>query len=278
MSVLRVGHSPDADDAFMFYAFAVGKVTIEGFEIEQVMEEIESLNQRAMLGELEVTAISAAAYPHVAKEYRVMACGASMGRNYGPVLFAGRPLSLEDLEGKRIGIPGEYTTSHLLLRIYMERPFVPVFMHFDQVEHAITSGSVDAALVIHEGQITWQSQGYAKVLDLGEAWGEDTGLSIPLGLDVVHRRLGDGTAVRVAKAFEASIRHAMEHEEEAVEYALPFGRGIDRDTCRRFVRMYVNSDTVDMGEEGRAALETLYQRAHRRGFIETMPRLDIVGA
>ena len=278
MSVLRVGHSPDADDAFMFYAFAAGKVTIEGFEIEQVMEEIESLNQRAMLGELEVTAISAAAYPHVAKEYRVMACGASMGRNYGPVLFAGRPLSLEDLEGKRIGIPGEYTTSHLLLRIYMERPFVPVFMHFDQVEHAITSGSVDAALVIHEGQITWQSQGYAKVLDLGEAWGEDTGLSIPLGLDVVHRRLGDGTAVRVAKAFEASIRHAMEHEEEAVEYALPFGRGIDRDTCRRFVRMYVNSDTVDMGEEGRAALETLYQRAHRRGFIETMPRLDIVGA
>ena len=277
MSVLRVGHSPDADDAFMFYAFAAGKVAIEGFEIEQVLADIESLNLRASKGELEVTAISAAAYPHVAKEYRIMGCGASMGRNYGPVLFAGRPLSLEGLEGKRIGIPGEYTTAHLLLRMYMDRPFVPVFMHFDQVEQAITSGSVDAALVIHEGQITWQSQGYTKVLDLGEAWGEDTGLPIPLGLDVVHRRLSDGTAVRVAQAFEASIRYAMGHEEEAVEYALPFGRGIDRETCRRFVRMYVNSDTVDMGEEGRTALETLYERAHRRGFIETMPPLDIVG-
>ena len=205
--------------------------------------------------------------------------GASMGRNYGPVLFAGRPLSLEDLEGKRIGIPGEYTTSPspaAHLHGTALRPGVHAFR--PGRARPLQAGSVDAALVIHEGQITWQSQGYAKVLDLGEAWGEDTGLSIPLGLDVVHRRLGDGTAVRVAKAFEASIRHAMEHEEEAVEYALPFGRGIDRDTCRRFVRMYVNSDTVDMGEEGRAALETLYQRAHRRGFIETMPRLDIVGA
>jgi 1,4-dihydroxy-6-naphthoate synthase len=277
MSVLRIGHSPDADDAFMFYAFATGKVTIEGFEIEQVLEDIESLNQRASRGELEVTAISAGAYPKVADNYRIMACGSSVGRNYGPIVISRPGLSADDLGGKEIAIPGEFTTAYLLLRIYLEQPFTPVFLNFDEINEAVRTGRVDAGLIIHEGQITWEAQGYTNLLDLGKVWGEDTGLPIPLGLDMVHRRLGEDMAVKVAEAFEASIRYAITHEDEAVDYALPFGRGIDRDTCRRFVRMYVNEDTINMGDEGRRALEALYQRAYQRGLIPTVPPLDIVG-
>ena len=276
-NVLRIGHSPDADDAFMFYAFATGKVTIEGYEVQQVLDDIESLNRRALGGELEVTAISAASYPRVAESYRIMACGSSVGRNYGPIVISRRPLTPEGLEGKRIAVPGEYTTSYLLLRIYLQRPFTPVFVDFDRVGDAVLAGTVDAGVIIHEGQLTWEAEGYARVLDLGKVWGEDTGLPIPLGLDVVHRRLGDERAESVARAFEASIRYAISHEDEAVEYALPFGRGIDRDTCRRFVRMYVNQDTVNMGEEGRRALETMYQKARDRGIIDALPPLDVVG-
>ena len=278
MSVLRVGHSPDADDAFMFYALATGKVTIEGFEVEQVLEDIESLNGRALAGELEVTAISAAAYPQLADKYRIMACGASVGRNYGPIVVTRAPLDAGGLVGKRIAIPGEYTTSYLLLRIYLDEPFTPVLMNFDEIGEAVRTGKADAGLIIHEGQITWETQGYTNVLDLGKAWGEDTGLPIPLGLDVVHRRLGDEATTKIAKSFETAIRYAISHEEEAVEYALPFGRGIDRDICRRFVRMYVNEDTINMGDEGRRALDTLYRRAYERGLISTVPSLDIVGA
>ena len=286
MSTLRIGHSPDADDAFMFYAFASGKVTIEGFEIQQVLEEIEGLNRRASEGELEVTAISAAAYPRLADKYRIMACGASVGRNYGPIVISkpaltaaeGAPLeSAAGLGGKRIAIPGEHTTAYLLLRIYLDQPFTPVFLPFDEVVDAVREGEVDAGLVIHEGQITLEAQGYTNILDLGKVWGEDTGLPIPLGLDVVHRRLGDDAAIRITQAFEASIRYAITHEDEAVEYALPFGRGIDEETCRNFVRMYVNKDTINMGEDGPIALETLYRKAYERRLIPSVPSLDIVG-
>ena len=285
MTVLRIGHSPDPDDAFMFYALATGKVIIEGFEIQQVVEDIESLNLRALRGELEVTAISAAAYPQVAENYRIMACGASVGRNYGPIVISRPDLSAAEvpppaavgLEGKVVAIPGEHTTAHLLLHLYSGGPFTPIFLPFDEIVKAVASGKVDVGLIIHEGQITWKAQGYTKVLDLGEEWAKETALPIPLGLDVVHRRLGDGAAMRVAKSFEASIRYSIDHEEEAVDYALPFGRGIDRDTCRRFVRMYVNEDTIALGEEGRRALEILYRRAYERGLISTAPPLDILG-
>ena len=277
MDELRIGHSPDPDDAFMFYPLATGKVAIQGFAIRQVLEDIETLNRRALKGELEVTAISAAAYPGLADHYRIMACGASVGRNYGPIVISKTPFSAQALEGKRIAVPGEYTTAYLLLRLYLNRPFVPVFRNFDEVTAAVQTGSVDAGLIIHEGQITWKEQGYQKVLDLGEAWNVDTDLPIPLGLDVVHRRLGDANGRVIAEALKASIRYAIAHEEEAVEYALPFGRGIDRETCRRFVRMYVNEDTINLGEDGLRALETLYQRACYRGLIDRMPPLDIIG-
>ena len=276
MDVLRIGHSPDPDDAFMFYAFATGVVTVAGYEVQQVLKDIESLNQLAMQGDIEVTAISAGAYPRLAHQYRIMACGASVGRSYGPMLLSRSIKDLIGLEGKRIGIPGEYTTAYLLLRTYLSVPFEPVIVSFDKIGDAVGSGEVDAGLFIHEVQLTWKAEGYTNLLDLGEAWTKDTGLPIPLGLDVVNRSLGDETAQQVAKAFQASIRYAISHEDDAVDYALPFGRGIDADTCRRFVRMYVNQDTINMGEEGVQALQTLYQRAHQRGLITEVPTLDIV--
>ena len=272
------GHSPDADDAFMFYALAKGLVRIPGRTVDHVMEDIESLNKRASSGELDVTAISAASYPGVALHYRIMSCGASVGRNYGPVLVARERLSPGDLSGKRVGVPGEFTTSYLLFRIFVEADCVPVFLDFDDVGPVVRDGRVDAGIFLHEGQILYERQGYAGVLDLGKRWFEETGLPIPLGLDVVHRRLGPDQGQAVADALRASVVYAREHEDEALDYALAFGRGIEREDARRFVRMYVNDDTEDMGEEGRRALETLFTMAAERGLIREAPDLDIVQA
>ncbi len=276
MPVLRVGHSPDADDAFMFYPLAKEIVTIEGYQIEHVLEEIQALNQRAMTGELEVTAISAAVYPQVAKHYRIMPCGASVGRKYGPALVSKTPLSTDDLAGKKIALPGEYTTAYMLLRIYMTHSFEPVFLNFDAVTEAVQKGQVDAGVLIHEGQIRPEDLGLRRVLDLGQWWFDSTGLPIPLGLDMVHRRLGDELGQRVARALRDAIVYTRAHEDDALDYALQYGRGIDRETGRRFVRMYVNEDTVDLGEEGRRALETLYRLAAEKGIIPEAPPRDIV--
>ena len=276
METLRIGHSPDPDDAFMYYALAMGKVTIEGYRPQQVLEDIQSLNQRADKGELEVTAISAAAYPQVARSYRILACGASVGRGYGPLLLSTSSISPADLESKRIAIPGEQTTAYLLLRIYLQRPFQPVVLPFDAILDAVKGGQVDAGVIIHEGQITWEEQGLHSVMDLGKEWSDETGLPIPLGLDMVHRRLGEEGAKRVGQALKASVYYALTHEEDALDYAIKYGRGIDRETCRRFVSMYVNRDTLDMGEEGKRALSTLYRRAYESGLIPATPRLDVV--
>jgi len=276
LSTLYIGHSPDADDAFMFYALAKDKIKIGDWEIDHVMEDIETLNRRAMTGELPVTAISAAVYPDVADKYRIMSCGSSVGRNYGPLVLAREPMDVGDLAGKRVAIPGPYTTAYLLLRLYAGRSHEVVSMDFNTVMDAIKAGKVDAGVVIHEGQITWQDSGLHKVIDLGEAWTGDTGLPIPLGLDVINRNLGDARMTSIARSLKESIVYAREHEEEAIDYAIQFGRGIDRDTCRDFVRMYVNDDTVDMGEEGRRALETLYARAVENGLLDRVPPLDII--
>jgi 1,4-dihydroxy-6-naphthoate synthase len=278
VDTLYIGHSPDADDAFMFYALAKERVKIAGYKIDHVMEDIETLNKRAMTGELPVTAISAAVYPQVADTYRIMSCGSSVGRNYGPLLLSKTPMHLVDLVGKRIGIPGTYTTAYMLLRLYMTAPFEAVDLDFDRVMDAIDTGEVDAGVIIHEGQLTWTRSGLHKVLDLGRAWMDDTGLPIPLGLDVINRSLGDEAMTAIARSLKESIVHARANEEDAIDYALQFGRGVDRDTCRDFVRMYVNDDTVDMGEEGRRALETLYTRAVARGIIPGVPPLDIIQA
>ncbi|MBM3924669.1 MAG: ABC transporter substrate-binding protein [SAR202 cluster bacterium] len=276
MPVLRVGHSPDADDAFMFYPLAKGIITVPGYEITHVLEEIQALNQRALKGELEVTAISAAVYPQVAQHYRIMPCGASVGRKYGPAVVSKKPLDARDLAGKRIAIPGQFTTAYMLLRIYMSKPFEPVFMSFDAVTEAVQQGKVDAGIFIHEGQIREREMGLHKVLDLGRWWFDDTGLPVPLGLDMVHRRLGDRLGRQVTRALHDAIVHSRTHEDDALDYALAFGRGIDRETGRKFVRMYVNQDTEDMGEDGRKALETLFARAAKKGIIKEAPPLDLV--
>jgi len=276
LETLIIGHSPDADDAFMFFALAKEHITIRGYRVDHVMEDIETLNKRAMTGELPVTAISAAVYPDVADKYRIMSCGSSVGRNYGPLLLSKTPMRLVDLVGKRIGIPGSFTTAYMLLRLYMTAPFEAIALDFDRVMDAVRAGEVDAGLIIHEGQLTWPGSGLHKVLDLGQAWMEDTSLPIPLGLDVIHRALGEEKTQAIARALKDSIVYAREHEDEAIDYALQFGRGIDRETCRNFVRMYVNDDTVDMGDEGRRALETLYSRAVARGILAKLPPLDVI--
>jgi 1,4-dihydroxy-6-naphthoate synthase len=273
---LSVGHSPDADDAFMFYGLASKRVTIDGYTIDHVMEDIETLNRRAQSGELDVTAISAAAYPEVSHLYRIMSCGASVGRKYGPIVLARTPSTPADLGGMRIAIPGRQTTAFLLLRLYVPAPFTPVVMDFDRIIEAVSRGEVDAGVVIHEGQLTWRSSGLYGVVDLGAAWAEDTGLPIPLGLDVIRRSLGDELMTRVASALKQSIVLARTDENAAVDYAMQYGRGVDRETCREFVRMYVNSDTVDMGDEGIRALDALYRRAMERGFLKSPPALDVL--
>ena len=303
METLYIGHSPDADDAFMFYALAEGQVTIGDYAVDHVMEDIESLNRRARTGELPVTAISAAVYPEVADKYRIMSCGSSVGRNYGPILLSREPIGLDDLAGRRIAVPGRFTTAYLLLRLFVPEAgagsegeqagvstrggagaasaarsdgFVPVQMNFDEVMDAIQKGDVDAGVIIHEGQLTWPDSGLHNLLDLGEAWMKDTGLPIPLGLDVISRSLGDDQMVSIARALKESIVYARANEEAAIDYAIQFGRGVDRNTCRDFVRMYVNEDTVDMGDEGRRALETLFARAVEEGILDAVPPLDII--
>ncbi|HEX5131512.1 MAG TPA: MqnA/MqnD/SBP family protein [Candidatus Krumholzibacteria bacterium] len=276
MRKLLVGHSPDADDAFMFYGLASGRVQVDGYAVDHVLEDIESLNHRARAAELEVTAISAAAYPSVASLYRIMSCGASVGRRYGPIVLAREPMRLEQLSGRRIAVPGEHTTAYLLCRLYTPGTFEPVIMDFEAIMDAVTAGDVDAGVVIHEGQLTWPSSGLHKIADLGDLWMTDTGLPIPLGLDVIRRNLGEETMTAVAKSLKDSIVLARTDEDAAVDYAMQFGRGVDRETCRKFVRMYVNEDTVDMGTDGRQALETLYSKAVARGLLDRAPDLDIL--
>jgi 1,4-dihydroxy-6-naphthoate synthase len=274
LPTLRIGHSPDADDAFMFWAMARGRVTVPGYRVEHVMEDIESLNRRAQTGDLEVTAISAAAYPSLAGAYRLLRVGASIGRAYGPMVVARKAVD-PSLGGLRVAVPGKYTTAYLLLRLFATG-FEPVFTSFDRILQVVAAGEVDAGLIIHEGQVTYEREGFLKVLDLGEAWDQATGLPIPLGLNTVRRDLGPKVAEQIRDALLASIREAQAHENDALDYALQFGRGVEREEGRRFVRMYVNDDTLDLGAEGRTALKSLYTRAVERGIFEAVPPLDIV--
>ena len=273
------GHSPDADDAFMFCGLAKEYVKIEGYSVGHRMEDIQTLNELSESGELPVTAISAAHYPKIANRYQIMSCGSSVGRNYGPVVVSTNALMTEaDLQGKRVAVPGEFTTSWLLFQLFGPDEFTPIFVDFDEVESAIKSGKADAGILLHEGQILFAERGFTALLDLGKRWFEETGLPIPLGLDVVRRDLGLDLTQAIADALKASIDFAHANEDEALDYALAFGRGISREDGRRFVRMYVNEDTVDMGEDGISALRTLFTKATERGILPAVPPLDIVQA
>jgi len=275
VETLRIGHSPDADDAFMFYGLVSGKVAIPGYAIEHVLADIETLNRWALDGRLEVTAISAATYPRVADRYRLFRTGASVGRGYGPRLLARDPVDPHELRGRRIAVPGRYTTAYLLLRLFLA-DFQPVWVPFDAIVSAVQRGDVDAGLVIHESQITYARHGLHLVADLGAWWQATTGLPIPLGVNVVRRDLGDVLAQRIQRALRESIRIAYTELNAAIRYAQQFGRGMDTDTCIRFVRMYVNADTRDLGAEGLRALEELYRQSHAHGYIPTVPVLDPV--
>ena len=276
LRTLRFGHSPDADDAFMFYGFHTGAATIAGCRVEHVLEDIQSLNRRALdAGDLEITAVSAHAFSHLGDRYAVLRCGASMGHGYGPVVVARERRSLHSLRGRTVAVPGPLTTAALLLSIECPE-CVPVQVMFDQIPAAVASGAVEAGVIIHESQLTYEAEGLVKVLDFGELWQDREGLPVPLGLDLVRRDLGPELMRSASDGFLASIRHALDHEDDALQYALRFGRGLDLERGRRFVRMYVNDLTLDLGETGRRALERLYALAVKAGAIERSPTLEVV--
>ncbi len=273
--IIRVGHSPDPDDAFMFYGLSSGKVKLEGITIEHQLEDIQTLNERALRGELEITAISAHAYSYVADRYWVMATGASMGEGYGPVIVSKRFRTLDELAGKRVATPGKLTTATLLFRIFTEG-ITHIDIPFDQIMDRVSSGEFDAGLLIHEGQITYQQEGFHKILDFGELWARMyDGLPLPLGLDVVRKDLGEAMARTLSAGLKQSIRYGYTHQQEAIPYALQYGRGINEQLGEQFVKMYVSELTIDMGENGKKALELLFKLGSERGVVPTVPNLQL---
>jgi 5,8-dihydroxy-2-naphthoate synthase len=273
MRTVKIGHSPDADDAFMFYALTAGKVKIPGMAVEHVLEDIESLNRRAHTGDLDVTAVSFATYLLIADQYRMMDAGASMGLGYGPILVARAPIPVAELENRVVASPGKHTTSALLLRIYVGDPPL-IEVAFDKIPQAVLDGQADLGLLIHEGQITHQKMGLTKILDLGESWQRDTNLPLPLGVNVMRRDLGEDIHRAISLGLRDSIAWAHANVDEALDYAMRYGRGIDKETCRRFVLMYVNNYTLSLGRDGRAAVERLFSMARDRGLIDEVPALD----
>lgn len=270
---MRLGHSPDADDAFMFYAIAKDKVSCDRINFEHVVEDIQSLNKRALNGELEVTAISAHGYLKVQDNYRILSCGASMGEGYGPIVVSKN--RLDDLKGKKVAVPGKLTTAYLLLCIYADG-FTPVEVPFDEIIDEVLSGNVDAGLLIHEGQLTYKDFGLELLFDIGEMWAEETSLPMPLGLNVMRRDIPEGLDREVHRVHKESIEYALSNKEEALEYAMQFGRGMDRDVGEKFVLMYVNEYTRDLGEKGYNSLVYLYDRAYDKGIISEKPKLDVL--
>ncbi len=264
---ITVAHSPDSDDAFMFYGLASGSVDTGGLTIEQVLADIETLNRAAFEGTYEVTAVSFHAYAHLHDKYALLPHGASMGDRYGPIVVAAGGNGVGGVKGRKIAIPGTLTTAYLALRLY-EPEFDYVVVPFDRIQQAVLDGQAEAGLLIHEGQLTYEDEGLRKIVDLGEWWAERTGgLPLPLGGNIIRRDLGPEMIRKVSKMLHDSIAYALSHRPEAVEYALQFGRGLDREKTDRFVGMYVNELTLGYGERGRKGLERLMAEAFERGLI-----------
>ncbi len=263
---IRIAHSPDSDDAFMFYALAKDKIQTGKFHFSHTLEDIETLNRRALQGEYEITAVSFHAYVYIADRYILLPSGASMGDRYGPMVVAREPWTQKDLPGKRIAIPGTMTSAYLALKLFMP-DFEATVIPFNQIMGAVQNGTVDAGLLIHEGQLTYASHKLHKIVDLGEWWYQTTRLPLPLGGNVVRRDLGKENIGEISRLLRESIRYALDHREEALEHAMQFARDLDVDTADRFVGMYVNERTIDYGVEGRRAVQLLFDRAYEAKLI-----------
>ncbi len=273
---ISIAHSPDSDDAFMFYGLATNKVRVPGYRFSHTLCDIETLNRRAQQEAFfDVTAISFHAYPYLQQNYTLMGCGGSVGEGYGPMIVSSRPLNLEDLGKIKIAVPGILTTAYLALKIF--NPAIQTeTVSFDQIIPAILAGTYDAGLIIHEGQLTYSSSGLYKVLDLGVWWRETTGLVLPLGGNAIRRSLGAESLKIITKAVRDSIQHALDHREQALEYAMQFARDLDARLANRFVSMYVNDRTLDYGADGRQAIRKLLDLGHERGIIPIAPQVDFV--
>jgi 1,4-dihydroxy-6-naphthoate synthase len=274
--LIRLGHSPDPDDAFMFWALAEGAIDSRGFEFEHVLRDIQTLNEWALEGRLEVTALSLHAFPFVQDRYVLLPHGASMGSGYGPIVVSREPLDRDRLAEVEIAVPGRMTTAFLVLRLAIGG-FRHRVVPFDRILDEVKEGRADAGLLIHEGQLTYEAEGLRKVLDLGEWWLLETGLPLPLGVNVARRDLGAQTLRDLSEVLAESIRAGLEHRDEAMRYALRFGRGLDTQLADRFVGMYVNELTQDYGEEGRAAVRELLRRAEAAGVYEQPVQVEFVG-
>ncbi|NLG41674.1 MAG: ABC transporter substrate-binding protein [Phycisphaerae bacterium] len=274
---IRLAHSPDPDDAFMFYGLAQGAIDAGPYEFEHVLADIQTLNERAQAGDYEVTAISVHAYPYVCDKYALTACGSSMGDKYGPLVVSRAPMTVAQLGGQSIAVPGRMTTAFLALQLLLGKDgFTPQVVMFDQIPAEVLGGRVAAGLLIHEGQLTYAQQRLHAVIDLGVWWDERTGLPLPLGGNVIRRDLGQQRCREITDIIRRSIRYGLEHRAEAVRYALQFGRGLDTELADRFVGMYVNEWTLDYGPRGREAVRRLLAEGAAAGLVPPVSRLDFI--
>jgi 1,4-dihydroxy-6-naphthoate synthase len=274
--LIRLGHSPDPDDAFMFWALAAGAVDTRGFEFEHVLQDINTLSEWALEGRLETTAMSLATYPLVQDKYVLLPHGASMGSGYGPVVVGPRAFSKDELRATEIAVPGERTTAFLTLRLYLGGEFPYRVLPFDEILDEVKEGGAPAGLLIHEGQLTYEREGLQKSVDLGEWWLLETGLPLPLGVNVARRDLGDERLHDLSEVLRASIRAGLDNRDEAMRYALRFGRGLDLGLADRFVGMYVNDLTEDYGSEGKQAVLELLRRAEDLGVYDAPVKVEFV--
>ncbi len=272
---ITVAHSPDSDDAFMFYGLATNKVRVPGLKFSHTLTDIETLNRKAMQGVYDVSAISFHAYPYVQDKYALMSCGGSVGEQYGPMVVAAHAVGVGELPRMKIAVPGTLTTAYLALKLFapkIETAVVP----FDQIIPEIVAGKYEAGLIIHEGQLTYESSGLSKVLDLGKWWHELTGLPLPLGGNAVRRKLGAELMATVSQALRDSIQYGLDHREEALAYAMQFARDLDTQKADRFVGMYVNERTLDYGADGKEAVARLLDMGYRAGIIPKPPDIEFV--
>ncbi len=274
---IQVAHSPDSDDAFMFYGLATSKIRVPGFKFVHTLTDIETLNHRAIdEAFFDVTAISFHAYPYLQDDYSILASGGSMGDNYGPMLVAPRRYTPDEIRRLRIAVPGTLTTAYLTLKLFAPE-IETVTVDFDKIIPAVAAGEFDAGLLIHEGQLTYGNDGLHKILDLGQWWHSETGLPLPLGGNVIRRALGSETMHIVANAVRDSIQHALDHREEALAYAMQFARDLDPNLASRYVGMYVNQRSLDFGDDGREAIRRILALGHERGVIPLEAKVDFIG-